>query len=65
MTKKKWIAYGVGGLVGLSVMATAAAAAADTMRLETTEGTVVPGGEVTERGGVIDGATVHLSLIHI
>ncbi|WP_460784561.1 hypothetical protein [Microbacterium tumbae] len=60
MSTKKWIAYGVTGLVGLGVVAGGAAATASTMDLHTTEGTVVPGGAVTNRGNVLDTATVQL-----
>jgi len=60
MSTKKWIAYGVTGLVGLGVIAGGAAATASTMDLQTTEGTVVPGGALTNRGDVLDTATVHL-----
>ncbi|WP_449278381.1 hypothetical protein [Leucobacter sp. GX24907] len=47
MDKKKWIAYGATGLVGLGLFAGGAAAAANAMELRTTDGTVVSGGPIT------------------
>lgn len=58
--KKKWIAYGVTGAVGIGVLAGGAVAAASSMDLRTTDGTVVPGGAITERTGVLDRDTVQL-----
>lgn len=61
MSKKKWIAYGVTGMVGLGVVAGAAAATASTIDMQTTEGTIVPGGVITNSGkDVLDTATVQL-----
>ena len=61
MNMKKWITYGVTGVVGLGVLAGGAVAAASTMDLRTDDGNVVPGGAITERGSVIDGKKVQLS----
>lgn len=60
MNKKKWIFTGVAGIVGLGVVAGGAAATASTMDLKTTDGTVIPGGAITERSGVLDANTVQL-----
>lgn len=60
MNVKKWIAYGATGAVGLGVIAGGAVAAASTMDLRTQDGTVVPGGAITERASVLDGDKVQL-----
>ena len=60
MNKKKWIFTGVAGVVGLGIVAGGAAATASTMNLQTTNGTVIPDGAITERAGVLDSKTVQL-----
>ncbi|QTV79677.1 hypothetical protein [Microbacterium sp. NIBRBAC000506063] len=60
MDKKKWIAYGITGVVGLGVVAGGATAAASSMDLRTQDGTVVPGSTITNGKSVIDGTTVQL-----
>ena len=60
MNKKKWIFTGVAGVVGLGIVAGGAAATASTMNLQTTDGTVIPGGAINERAGVLSGNTVQL-----
>jgi hypothetical protein len=47
---KKWIAYGVTGVVGLGLIAGGATAAAVAMDLRDAEGTTLPGGELTGKG---------------
>jgi hypothetical protein len=61
--KKKWIAYGVTGALGLGLVAGGATAAAAAMDLRTTDGAVVPGGAITgKNGSVLDKPTVSLSV---
>jgi len=60
MNSKKWIFTGVAGVVGLGIVAGGAAATASTMNLQTTDGTVIPGGAINERASVLDGKTVQL-----
>lgn len=61
MNKTRWVAYGVTGVVGLGALAGGAAAAASTMELRTTGGTIVPGGAITDgHGDVIDRGAVSL-----
>src|SRR5690606_36544676 len=60
MNKKKWIFTGVAGVVGLGIVAGGAAATASTMNLQTTDGTAIPGGAITQRAGVLDVPTVNL-----
>lgn len=53
--KKKWLAYGVAGALGLTLVGGAAAATAANMDLRTGSGSVVPGGPVVgPSGGVLD-----------
>lgn len=53
--KKKWIAYGVAGALGLTLVGGAAAATAANMDLRTGSGSIVPGGPVVgPSGGVLD-----------
>lgn len=52
---KKWITYGIAGVVGLSLVGGAAAATAANMDLQTDDGAVVPGGSVAgKKGDVLD-----------
>ncbi|MFC8680041.1 hypothetical protein ACFT30_00875 [Microbacterium ureisolvens] len=61
MSKKKWIGFGVAGAVGLTLVGGAAAATAATMNLQTSDGTVIPGGAlVGPQGKTIDPAGVTL-----
>lgn len=63
MNKKKWIAYGVTGAIGLAVIAGGAAAAASSMDLRTSDGDVVPGGAITGKdGNVLDRDSVKLKV---
>lgn len=48
---KRWIAYGVTGVVGLGVIAGGATVAASGMELHTETGQVLPGGSITSRAG--------------
>ncbi len=43
---KRWIAYGVGGALGIGVLAGAAALTAQAMELRTDDGTVLDGGGI-------------------
>lgn len=55
MDRKKWMAFGVAGAVGITVLGGAAAATAANLSLRSTDGAVVPGGPVTgPGGGVLD-----------
>lgn len=55
VNKKKWITYGIAGVVGLALVGGAAAATAANMDLQTDDGSVVPGGPVVgKKGDVID-----------
>ncbi len=60
MNGKKWVAYGVTGLVGIGIISGGAAAVASSMDLRTEQGTVVPGGAITERSSVLDRDKVQL-----
>lgn len=62
ITNKKWMVYGVAGAVGLSLVGGAAAATAASMNLNTTDGSVVPGGPVVGNSGksVLGGDGVQL-----
>ncbi|WP_251455492.1 hypothetical protein, partial [Microbacterium sp. Marseille-Q6648] len=61
-TKRKWVAYGVAGAVGLVVIGGGAAATAANMNLRSTDGQVVPGGAVTgPSGNVLDRAGVTMT----
>lgn len=46
MEKRKWIAYGVTGAVGVGIVAGGAAVAANAMEIRTIEGTTLPGGAI-------------------
>lgn len=48
---KRWIAYGVTGVLGLGVIAGGATVAANGMELRTQTGEVLPGGSITDRSG--------------
>ncbi|MDN3497532.1 hypothetical protein QL996_16445, partial [Planococcus sp. APC 4015] len=55
LEKKKWVAYGVAGALGLTLVGGAAAATAANMDLRTGSGSIVPGGPVVgPSGGVLD-----------
>lgn len=60
MNKKKWVAYGLTGAIGLAVIAGGAAAVASTMDLRTSGGETVPGGAINGREGVLDRDQVNL-----
>lgn len=60
MNVKKWVTYGVTGVVGLGIIAGGAAAAASAMDLRTEDGNVVPGGAITERSSMLDDKKVQL-----
>ncbi|MBO1901770.1 hypothetical protein J4H92_07375 [Leucobacter weissii] len=53
MDKKKWILYGTTGVFGLSLFAGGAVVAANALELRTTDGTVVPGGAITDDGRTV------------
>lgn len=58
MKTKKWIAYGVTGIVGLGLIAGGATAAAAAMDLRDPEGTTLPGGQLTGTSTpTLDGST--------
>ncbi|SIT67733.1 hypothetical protein [Microbacterium sp. RU33B] len=60
MVSKKWMTYGTIGAVGLVVLGGGAAAVASTMDLRSADGTVLPGGSIDDRGGVLDRSGLQL-----
>lgn len=60
---RRWITYGVSGVVGIGLLAGGATAAAASMDLRMTDGQVVPGGAITgKNGSVLDRPTVQLQV---
>ena len=61
MEKKKWVTFGVAGAIGLTIVGGAAAATAANMNLQSTNGSVIPGGPVVgPNNGVLDRGGVQM-----
>lgn len=60
---KKWIVLGTAGALGLAVLGGGAAAIASTMDLRSSNGTVLPGGSIDDRQGVLDRDGLQLRVI--
>lgn len=61
MEKKKWVTFGVAGAIGLTIVGGAAAATAANMNLQSTNGSVIPGGPVVgTNNGVLDRGGVQM-----
>ncbi|MEV7694693.1 hypothetical protein AB0N73_15310 [Microbacterium sp. NPDC089189] len=68
MDKKKWLTYGVGGVLGAGILAGGATVAAQAMELRTSDGQVLPGGAITGRESAAldaDGVLVRLHDDHV
>lgn len=53
MDRKKWIAYGVGGVVGIGILAGGAVTAAQAMDLRSLDGQTIPGGSLTGKASLV------------
>ena len=53
MDRKKWVAYGVSGVVGLGILAGGAVTAAQAMDLRSLDGQTIPGGSLTGKASLV------------
>lgn len=65
MKKRKWIAYGVTGAVGVGIVAGGATVAANAMEIRNAEGTPLPAAAITHDGASADNGSIDTGKVEL